>query len=103
MPDLPQNTQPVSDYSIDVNTRLRDVEDRIRLLKDRVILVGKSLIDSRDKTFSETQEMKKTIIKLTDENARLKEMVQRLAEQMDNAARKEDLLIIQRQLDLLRK
>lgn len=97
-PQINQN-----DYSVDINTRLRDLEDRMRLLKDRVILVGKSLIDSRDKSFSEIQEMKKSVIKLTEDNTRLKALVERMAEQINNSARKEDLMIIQRQLDLLRK
>lgn len=97
-PQINQN-----DYSVDINTRLRDLEDRMRLLKDRVILVGKSLIDSRDKSFSEIQEMKKSVIKLTEDNTRLKALIERMAEQINNSARKEDLMIIQRQLDLLRK
>ena len=97
-PQINQN-----DYSIDINTRLRDLEDRLRLLKDRVILIGKSLIDTRDKSFQEIQDMKKSLIKLTEENTRLKSLVERMAEQINNSARKEDLMILQRQLDLLRK
>lgn len=97
-PQINQN-----DYSVDINTRLRDLEDRLRLLKDRVILVGKSLIDSRDKSFSEIQDMKKSVIRLTEENARLKALIERMAEQINNSVRREDLMIIQRQLDLLRK
>ncbi len=101
MPEYNQNQTP--DYSLDINTRLRDLEDRLRLLKDRTLLIGKSLIESREKNFSEIQEMKKTITHLTEENLKLKELSLRLAEQINNSAKKEDLLILQRQLDLLRK
>jgi hypothetical protein len=97
------NQKQNQDYSIDINTRLRDLEDRLRLLKDRTLLIGKSLIESRDKNFLEIQEAKKAITHLTEENTRLKELTLRLAEQINNSAKKEDLLIIQRQLDLLRK
>lgn len=101
MPEYNQNQTP--DYSLDINTRLRDLEDRLRLLKDRTLLIGKSLIESREKNFSEIQEMKKNINHLTQEKTRLKELTLRLAEQINNSAKKEDLLILQRQLDLLRK
>jgi len=72
-------------------------------LKERVLLIGQSLIGERDKTFKEIQEMKKSFIKIKDENNRIKELLERVTEQLNNVARKEELLIIQRQLDLLRK
>ncbi len=98
----PANVQS-NDYLLDINTRLRDIEDRLRLLKDRVLLVGKTLVDSRDKTFSEVQELKKAVTALTQENVRMKDIIQRISEQLSNSARKEDFAILQRQLDLLRK
>ena len=51
----------------------------------------------------EMQEMKKTVSRLSEENSRLKDAIQRMSEQLNNSARKEDLLILQRQLDLLRE
>ena len=89
--------------SLDVNIRLRDLEEKNRLLRDRVLLLGQSVIDERDKTFRETQEMKSTLIVLKEEANRLKELMQRMAEQIIQMARKEELMILQRQLDLLRK
>lgn len=101
MPEYPQNQS--QDYSLDINTRLRDLEDRMRLLKDRTLLIGKSIIDFREKNFNDIQEAKKAITHLTEENTRLKELTKRMAEQINNSAKKEDLMIIQRQLDLLRE
>jgi len=86
----------------EIGARIRDLEDKQRLLKDRTLLIGQSLIDERDKTFKEIQEMKKDVIKLKDENARLKDFVQRMSEQIGNMARKEELMILQRQFDLFR-
>jgi len=86
----------------EIGARIRDLEDKQRLLKDRTLLIGQSLIDERDKTFKEIQDMKKDVIKLKDENARLKDFVQRMSEQIGNMARKEELMILQRQFDLFR-
>ena len=86
----------------DINTRIRDIEEKQRLLKDRVILIGKNLIEEREKTQKEMQDMKKSLLKLEKENTYLKDLVQRIMEQIDNTARKEELNILQRQFDLFR-
>lgn len=87
----------------EVNTRLRDVEERQQLLKDRLLLVGKSVIDERERIAAEVHLLKKNVLVLTEENARAKELLGRIAEQLNNAARKEELIILQRQFDLFRK
>ena len=86
----------------DINTRIRDVEEKQRLLKDRVLLIGKNLVEEREKTIKDIQEMKKSIFKLEKENSSLKDVLQRIIEQIDNTARKEELNILQRQFDLFR-
>src|SRR3989344_5617493 len=88
--------------SLDINIRLRDLEEKNRLIRDRVLLLGQSVVDERDKTFKEIQEIKGSLIKLKDDVNRLKELMQRMAEQIIQMARKEELMILQRQFDLLR-
>ncbi len=96
-------TQQDSQASLDSNIRLRDLEEKHRLIRDRVLLLGQSVIDERDKSFKEIQELKGTVIKMKDDVSRLKELMQRMAEQISQTARKEELMMIQRQLDILRK
>lgn len=87
----------------EINTRLRDIEEKQRLLKDRIILIGQSFVDGKEKIFKDHLEMKKEVIKLKDENLRMKEFIQRISERLDDLARKEELMILQRQFDLFRK
>ena len=94
-----QEQQP----SMDVNLRLRDLEEKNTLLRDRVLLLSQSLIEEKDKNFKVMQETKSTLIKMREELNRLKELMQRMAEQITSMARKEELMILQRQFDLLRK
>lgn len=89
--------------SLDINIRLRDLEEKNRLLRDRVLLLGQSIIEERDKSFSEIQDMKSILIKLKEDVERLKELMQRTAEQISQTARKEELMMLQRQMDLIRK
>ena len=103
MADQDFQQAPGQQYYSDTSTRLRDIEEKQNILRDRNLLIGKSLVDEREKTFTETQELKKITIQLKEENLRLKEFIQGITEQLEKSARKSDLLILQRQLDLLRK
>lgn len=89
--------------SLEANISLRDLEEKNRLLRDRVLLLGQSVIEERDKTFKEMQDMKSTVMRLKEDVNRLKELMQRMAEQISQTARKDEIMILQRQLDLLRK
>ena len=87
----------------DLTSKIRDLEEKIRLLKDRTLLIGQSLVEERDKNFKEIQEMKKSLIKITEDNKRLKELMERVTEQLNNTIRRDELLMVQKQLDLIRK
>jgi len=90
------------DFFADINTRIRDLEEKQRILKDRMVLVGEGLINERNKNFNETQEMKKIVVKLRDENVRIKELLQRIMEKVNKTAGAEELMILQRQFDIIR-
>ena len=81
---------------------LRDIEERQRLLKDRIILVGKTLIGERDVLHKSMDEMKKNILLLQADMERIKEVTKNLTQLTASQARKEEVLILQRQLDVLR-
>ena len=87
----------------DLSGKIRDLEEKIRLLKDRVLMLGQSLVEERETNIKDIQELKKTAIRITEENKRLKELMERVTEQLNNSSRKEDIMILQRQLDLIRK
>jgi adenylosuccinate synthase len=90
-------------YFSDVNTRLRDIEEKQRLLKDRLLLVGKNMVEDRESMFNELQELKKLTINLKEDNIRIQSFLKNMAAQTSDMARKEELLILQRQFDLFRK
>tara|TARA_Y100000310_G_scaffold298221_1_gene331930 strand:+ start:459 stop:767 length:309 start_codon:yes stop_codon:yes gene_type:complete len=94
---------PEQQYFSDVNMKLRDIEEKQRLLKDRLLLVGKNIIEDRESMFEELQLLKKEFIILKERNNHSEEFIKRLTKQMSDSARKEELLILQRQFDLFRK
>jgi|SRR3989338_5944672 len=89
-------------FFAEINTRIRDIEEKQRLLKDRMILVTESFVKEREKNFIEVEEMKKTLEKLKSDNDMIKSLLRGMGERINSSARKEDIMIMQRQLELLR-
>lgn len=87
----------------EISMRLHDVEERQRLLKDRILLIGKTVIEEREKRSASLLTLQKGLLVLTEDNARLRELVQRMAEHLNQTARKEEFAMLQRQFDLFRK
>lgn len=100
--NMAEDYQQLQSPQFDVTAKIRDMEEKQRLLRERIMLMGKTLIEERDKTFKELQEIKKTLTKVKEENTRIKELLERVGEQLNNSPRREELMIIQRQLDMLR-
>ena len=98
---MPENYPQEPQFSSDINMKLQDLEERQRLQKERTLLIGNSLIEEREKTFEEIQELKKILLKLKEDNLRMKEFIQRMSELFSELARKEELMILQRQFDTL--
>ena len=89
-------------YQDDTLLRLRDLEDEQRILKDRIVLVGETLIEERSRNVTDIQHMKNTLSGVKEENDRMKAVLQRVTELLPALSRKEELSIVQRQLDLVR-
>jgi len=89
-------------YGQDWGIRIRDIEEKQKLISERLMLASKTLIDNRDKTFEEMQEIKKELLKLKEDSVQIKRLLQSITEQLNNSARKDELIILQKQLDILR-
>ena len=100
---MPENYSQEPQYQSDTTLRIQDLEEKQRLLKERVVLFGNSLIEKREKNFEEMQEMKKIILKLKEDNLRMKEFIQRMSDLFSELARKEELMILQRQFEMFTK
>ena len=98
---MEQNYQSAEEqYFVDVNTRLKDIEEKQRLLKDRLLLVGKNVIEDRDSTVTEMQELKKMVFKIQEENIKMQDFLKKVADQLSETARKEEVMMLQRQIEL---
>jgi hypothetical protein len=87
---------------MDLNTRIRELEERQRLLKDRTFLIGRGVVDVKEKASLELRELRKAVTILQQENIQLKETLQLMTEKLNNTANKEEFQMVMRQLNLLR-
>ena len=94
--------QAPQQYFSDINTRLKDLEEKQKLIKDRTLLIGQNLIETKEDNFQEIQQLKKEFMILKEENTKIKDLLQRIAEQIADFSRKEELMILQRQFDMFR-
>jgi len=90
-------------FFLDLNTRIRNLEDRQQLMNERVLLTGKTLVEEREKNFEDIQSLKKSVLQLKEESKKMGEVLKRMTEQIDSLARKEEILMLKRQFDLFRE
>ncbi|MEK6871464.1 MAG: hypothetical protein AABX16_01020 [Nanoarchaeota archaeon] len=81
-------------------TRLNEVEEKQRLLRDRTMLVGENMIDMRQDQEKEEFEMKKKVNELDFEIKTIKQTMQKIINELSNVARKSEVEIIKRQLEI---
>jgi len=81
----------------DFNTKLRDLEEKERLLKDRVLLIGSSFVESREEIEKEITELKIGMHEAKQDILKIKDSLQRIAEELDNKARKSDFELLRKQ------
>lgn len=91
---------PVSNLLSEFGARLNEIEEKHRLLKDRVMLVGENLISTKEEHEKESLELKKKINEIEYEIKTLKQLNKRILDELSNFARKSELNIIKRQLDM---
>ena len=94
-----EETQDYS-YLNEINGKLKDLEEKQNLTRDRVLLIGKNLIDAREKTKEEIGELKAEVESLKREFSKIRDTLQNILDGFEDFARKEELEILKRQWDM---
>jgi len=84
----PNFTQPIS---------FRDLEEKQRVLKERVLLIGKNMIEIREKIDSDLVELKKELETIKQDIKRMKSFLEIASNEFSKFARKEDVEILAKQ------
>ncbi len=84
-------------YFLEMNTRLKDLEEKQRILKDRILLIGNNLIETRQDSHKSILEIKKQLEILTKEFERMKSFIETISDEFSKFARKDELEILIKQ------
>ncbi|MBU3913395.1 MAG: hypothetical protein KKB21_03900 [Nanoarchaeota archaeon] len=82
------------------NTKLRDIEEKQRLLKDRVLLIGTNLVEMREEMGKDLTDLKVQSEQAKQDILKIRETLQRLAEELENRARRAEIDLIKRQFKI---
>ena len=100
MADQQQNSGTNIDFVSDISIKLQDLEEKQNIIKDMVLLIGENLVSQKDETENEISQLKAQISSLSEELRRLKLIIERILEETDNFARKNEFQILQRQFEI---
>ncbi|MBS3085362.1 hypothetical protein J4225_01625 [Candidatus Pacearchaeota archaeon] len=79
------------------NVKMRDLEDRQRIMRDRLLLIGKNLLEFKEKTSEDVLGIKKELEKLKQDMQRLTSFLETASTEFSKFARKEDLAVLIKQ------
>ena len=82
------------------NTKLRDLEEKQRLLKDRVLLIGTNLVEMREDMGKDLTDLKIQSEQSKQDILKIRETLQRLADELENRARRSEIELIKRQFKI---
>lgn len=85
-------------YAPDINLRIRDLEEKQRMLKNQFLLIGKNLIEIKDRSSKEIIDIKKDIEEIKNNVDRLTSFLETASEEFSKFARKDDVEILSKQI-----
>ena len=101
MEEQPQPAMdPVSNLLSEFGTRLNEVEEKQRLLKDRILLIGENLVSTKKEVKDEEIDVKNQIADIELEIKSLKQLTNRVINELGSLARKSEVHILERQMKM---
>jgi len=87
---------------IEINTKIRDLEEKQRILKDRLLLIGQNLIETKEKNNEDILKIKKDIEIIKQSIERMTSFLETISGEFSKFAKKEDLEILSKQAKMFK-
>lgn len=95
-----QEAGGLQEFLIDMNARVRDLEGRYNLLRDRVLVINQNMIEEYKRTVNEVRVINSDIRDIKKEIFQIKETLRHLIAEIDFFARKEDVKLLEKYINL---
>jgi septal ring factor EnvC (AmiA/AmiB activator) len=86
----------------DANLKIRDLEDRQRLIRDKLNLLSTNFIDLKNTLEKEVTDLKISTDNIKYEIAKIKDLIVRISEELDNRAKRSELELVAKQLKIMK-
>lgn len=97
---ISQQPDPLNAIITEFGIRMNELEEKQRLLKDRVLLIGNNLISTKEEHDKQFLDIKKQLKSLEQEIKTIKQLNERIINEIGNFARKSELEILKRQFKM---
>ncbi len=87
----------IEQNSMEINTKIRDLEEKQRILKSRLLLIGQNLIEFKEKNSPDILEIKKDVEIIKQNIKKMRLFLETISGEFSKFARKEDLEILSKQ------
>ena len=96
MPEEQNAAQILSDFS----TKIRNLEEKINLLRERMLILGQSFLKQEEEIKEDTASLKDESRDMRLDMDRLKDKVDHIIQELENFARREELLSVQKYMKI---
>jgi len=86
----------------DENLKVRDLEERQRLVKDKLNLLSKNFIDLKETLEKDVIDLRISTENMHDEIIKIKDIISRITEELDNKAKRSELELVAKQLKIMK-
>ena len=98
MTEPPSQETQIQFLLSDFNTRLKDIEERNKAVRERVLLLGKNLINSKERNDQDLEDLKKQSAQDKKDIEKLKSLMKNILKEIDKYVRKDEIIVIERML-----
>ena len=88
------------DWLLEMGSRIRTVEGQYNLLRDRVLVVNNNLIGQYKKNLVEFKSLNEDVRDMKEDIFKLKEAIRHLLKEMELFARKENVTVLEKYINL---
>lgn len=94
--DPPELSYP----AVDVNARIRIIENKYNLLGERILIMNKNMIEEYKKLIKHVRAIDSELKELKHDIFVLRDAVKRISEELDGFAKKQDLKVVEKYINL---
>jgi len=89
-------------FAPDINLKIRDLEERQRLVKEKLDLLSRNFTDFKETAEKEASMLKLSVNQIQAEISKIKEILMRVSEEIENRAKKSEVELVAKQLKIMK-